>query len=977
MGKKLLLALMALVMTVGAFAYEQDQYVFTPTQRLKLTSAPLSIASTSGTSGWTMTEESQKSVSDVITAQDGKLVFKSTTAADAMYTSCEISEAGTYIAVFKISNPAEAFTSVAGTAAALKRIVLAANAEGDDNLATIDGATAPVVSGTTFAVSAEEQECAIAINVTSMDNKNIVFIVDGLPEGTILSDLQVFKATEVYDVRKFKEVADYASLLLSIPDFCVDAEETANFQGMTEALLEMYQSAIDGSDEYDTEAAAASVLGDINTEDTYMYMMEQWLKTSSANMQKYIQGIDGEFLKTRAHFNRGWGGDSNLQLTGGNWQTSDYSDVIFTQIQGSFTNENQCYTAYNTNLPKGKYFIYMEVRNAYCDGKYNLTWNLETTPSLFIGKDTTAVETPIVGDKFQAFYKIGEVEEDGAFRAGVFWPGYAGGARFEVKNVKIRAFGDVDTYVARKTAVDAFLGQWNALVSAKKNLEAEIATPTADYVWGRDSLTNAMSDDITKAWYDATIGEEKVAVNAISTYKKVLADGWVSSEKTETYVLDDVADASVVSNDDLADWAASNKVGMSAVRQLQGALNYLKNYNKVFTDLDAAIAEANGILEDPMNADGDKATFQTAINAASTTLSSVLASTSDATRVTAVDPETGAPTAGDSVVVAKATADLATAVEAFKKSAELKPIVDIDFSKGATLVETGSEEEGNYSSYYAAKSADGNSEMVIKSYEPDNNVGGTAFMLGCKGENEEILRVGNGLSYVDLTKFNITENDVVRVSFDLYWCSLIDCVLYTGLSNLIADDEAANAKNSVLAGFAVRKYPSKKAAVVYNSWASSTNPTWYNCADTKKNENNVLVDGTKGPRLKAEMEIIADLKAHKIKASNKNQTNSIDNSPAAITKHETDEVFMNEAIVDIVPKEFYLGSDYSNENRRCWFDNLKIYVYPSTSEPYTGVTEAPTAAAKVAKAIKLIENGKFVIKSAKGTFNAVGAKIAD
>lgn len=987
MRKKLLLALMALVMSVGAFAYEQNNYVYTPSQRLKLISNALDIANTTSTSGWNKLAGSEKLVSETVTTDGTALTFAEITQADGIYTSCDISEVGTYVAVFKISNAGTPFTTVAGTDNALKRIVLINNAEGDETTTVPEGVTAPVVSGTTFAVTAEEQECAIAIEVASIETNKLVFVANGLPEGTVLSDLQIFKAKSVYDIRAMKEEVALARYLLTIPEFCADEAATKAFTEGEEAVLPVVEAMLESADEdgeLDEPETAAAIMGiPGSTEEsnigTFYGDMEVWLNSSSQNVEKYIGGISYSYLTTLAKQNRGWGGANNLELTGGNWQHDLNSEVIATQIQGTYTNTNQCYTAYNTNLPKGKYFIYGEVRNAYCDKNYALTFDLETTPQIFVGKDTIEC-APIKGAAYQAFHHIAEVAEDGTFRAGFFWPGVETGSRFEVRRVKIRMFGDAETYAERKASVDAFLVQWNALATAKRSVEAEIATPTADYVWGRDSLTTTLSEDITKAWYDATVGEEKFPVNAVSTYKKVLSDGWVASEKAEAYVLEDVAAASVVTNDELTEWAVSNGVGMSAVRQLQNALNYVKNYNKVFTDLKAAIADANKELEDPINAEGDKATFQTAINSANKTLTDVLASTTDATRVTAVDPETGAPTAGDSVTVAKAITALASAVEAFKQSASLKPIVNIDFDTPVTAVMEQDEDGVETLTKYVQKGVDEAGEMNFKlAFNPDNTTNGeyANFHKGYNGENEDKLRMASATATVDLTSYGISSDDVIKVEFDYYNSGLGGASTYYGLRNAAGAEAGSIDGNNVIGGTYFCRYNN---TVTFNSWATATEfPTFFtNSANTERNDNANLLDS----RNYTHVVLTYDLKARTIKGSCYGRDGKYGANVQFATR-ETNEVLMNEDLLadgaDVIPAEFYIGcTSYKNAGSRIpWMDNLQIFKYASTSDPYTGVTEAPTAAAKVAKAIKLIENGKFVIKSAQGTFNAVGAKIAE
>ena len=74
-------------------------------------------------------------------------------------------------------------------------------------------------------------------------------------------------------------------------------------------------------------------------------------------------------------------------------------------------------------------------------------------------------------------------------------------------------------------------------------------------------------------------------------------------------------------------------------------------------------------------------------------------------------------------------------------------------------------------------------------------------------------------------------------------------------------------------------------------------------------------------------------------------------------------------------KKIIFSSTYTNGERCCWLDNVKVSVINDVpAAGTTGINEV-AAVAKDSKAVKAIENGQLVIKTAKGTFNAVGAQI--
>jgi hypothetical protein len=106
--------------------------------------------------------------------------------------------------------------------------------------------------------------------------------------------------------------------------------------------------------------------------------------------------------------------------------------------------------------------------------------------------------------------------------------------------------------------------------------------------------------------------------------------------------------------------------------------------------------------------------------------------------------------------------------------------------------------------------------------------------------------------------------------------------------------------------------------------------------------------------------------------------NYTDKNIFAATTYNGDK-FVNEAVPmsegDNALKKIIFSSTYNNGERCCWLDNVKVSVINDVpAAGTTGISEV-AAVAKASKAIKAIENGKLVIKTDKGTFNAVGAQI--
>ena len=73
-----------------------------------------------------------------------------------------------------------------------------------------------------------------------------------------------------------------------------------------------------------------------------------------------------------------------------------------------------------------------------------------------------------------------------------------------------------------------------------------------------------------------------------------------------------------------------------------------------------------------------------------------------------------------------------------------------------------------------------------------------------------------------------------------------------------------------------------------------------------------------------------------------------------------------------VPVQFVLQSNYINNDRRCWFKNLKIEkIQAGPTEQYVGIENAKAADAKEAP-VKVFENGQIIIG---GKYNAAGAVV--
>ena len=289
-----------------------------------------------------------------------------------------------------------------------------------------------------------------------------------------------------------------------------------------------------------------------------------------------------------------------------------------------------------------------------------------------------------------------------------------------------------------------------------------------------------------------------------------------------------------------------------------------------------------------------------------------------------------------------AKAALALMVEEFKAAIQSNVLVDIDF-EGASFVKH-EDPSGEADTYYTIAGKAG--EMKIG--EVAEALGTTLYELGYRASAEAetdsvgMLRVGGSSATVDFTAAPANATDIVRVSFDYYFGNLT--TKYAGYYLTAGTD--------TICGLFCSMYDGKDT---YNTLGVD-----YNAALTKVGS---------GSASNAAIAAVASNKSHfevVLDYGNKTMYCTTTSGKGTFTTAEV--------ALDPTKKVtgFILASDYSNTDRRCWFDNLKVESI-AVSES-TGINEVATAV-KADKVVKAIENGQLVIKTANGTFSAVGAKI--
>ena len=878
MKKRLLLVAFAMLSVATSFAFGVGDYAYNSTQRFKITGENLVKNGNfaSGLDGWygadTETAPSAEvwSISEDPVGPNGEKVVESIAPTEGM-PLCNVwtLEPGSYVVSYQVK-ATTASNIASGNADFFINTTGALTHETSTDEAPVTGVASMVY--------VKDDWKTIVFFFTIDEGQKFVMRFHQLAAGTQITNVEIHAAQEVYDVRKAQNRIALAKELMENPAFNVDEAVDAkeNLQGLIKTVEDMIAQG-----QLDDASEAEGIMTSFETEG-----LEPFLAVTSVDVKNLIPGLDIASLSN-------WGragkySDSYKLALSGNWGHLDTEkDVLRSAIQNGFAH-SATYAAYHEDFPAGKYFFTCEVRNANT-GKTSWptepVFNLRTDSCLmFIGTDTITTDA-IEGEEFQRFSMVADVKEDGKFRAGIYWPGVSSGGAFFIRNTIIRSFNkDLVANVERIQVFKDYLTQWNAAIGGRKSVHNLI--DNANYPWGQNEL-KAEADRL---------------------------DPIFTAQADKKWVTIDGADTDIASVEDLKDWtlyqgieeytepaeegAEPTRKTYQLVRGYQTAANTIKATNQVFTDLGNAIDEAKKTRNKGTNATGDREAFRDAIVTALNTLTTVRSTTTDATRVK------------DSTTLANAKSALADALDAFIASAEVKPIVDIDFSIPAELI-TKTDTAGVETESYVIKGVAGEMDFGAN-FDIDNNTGSYNFAQGVGEELTDRLHVG-GDSFGTVTLPELGDNDVLEISFDLW---------FGQLGKAFQGIELRNAAGTRVAGF---KYDSYNNNVEFNDFDNAEGTGMIIKGKVKSANDKsggaaaVGKDGNQNT-----FKLVIDYKNKTIQGTVTNSSNTVEG--VAIPMDTT-------ATADNKIVSFNIGgwnhkkANGSAYGRRAWFDNLTIYRY--------------------------------------------------
>ena len=946
MKKRLLLSLVALCTAVAGFALEQGEFVYTPQGRFQITGANVASSTFADFNGWT-----------VVTATEGKtladnfnvvangyaeglnsVVSLDATAGEGMYFKFEPSDAGaTYVVSFKMKG------------AVLDNVKIRIPGDGykkADNLVKVAGNdvhsyTYPSTEGEVIANTAEElNENWQTFNYAIQgDGTTRTWFISFTTMATTIeiADLQIAPAQQLADLRQRDAMLEKLNIYKNC--YAWDEALLADM-GMTEAI-ENLQAIGDenGQADLDEQLVTAQEILDefINANmDDYLPTVEVTATTNNAGSPKVDVKFKQWFAKVQKAIT--WGDWQCLPSGRGFWENESQGAADFGHYAGNskwnYGSVDDPMGVYmQKTLDPGSYVFGIESSAALREDPTSSSWtnNDGWNPAYgvaYIVKmvDGVAADTIVSQVKdldavlFTSFAVTAKIEEAGTYEIGFkayckdAYKTPANGSVVYIKNASIWGKNN-NKYNQKQLGYEADVREQITTGRTQLTTATEYIA-NADYFWGKAELQACVDTvEVKIAGYEAM---DQDAI--IATYQ----DDYAKSTSAETgYMVYEVYQAAV------KDIIAANKRFLAL--------------NDTLASIQTAIDAAEVVLGQRLyDAATGKADFQAAIDKAKgvqTQMKSLQYSEENA----------------DAIVAA--VKELNEAVELFKTTvpaSAIATIVDIDFESEAV--------QNAETQLYSVSGAAGS--MEFSKWSTDGT-GDQPFEKGYWSNGEQLwagyIRIGNGTGTV---VFDPTENgsmgtNILKIACDMYIQGLSGRSLGFFLKNVVEGENGP--EDAEIFGLYHNFYNWTTGKNTCNVnvdmiWAKSG--SGYNNASPADAPEETL---TANPLQKSHIEVIMDYGRKSMYCT----INSINGSTTS-----------NEVALEAVPTKFILQCNYNNNDRRAWFDNLKIQrITAGATDPYVdGIREVNTINAKAGAIYNL--NGVQVSKAVKpGLYIIDGKKV--
>lgn len=938
MKKRLLLAFMAISASMSSFALSQGEFVYTPQGRFQITGANVNANSAfQSMDGWTVIGEGKTLADLFITNADGyaaginSIQSTASTAGEGIYYKFEPTDAGsTYVVSFKMKG------------AALDNIKNRIPGDGykyETNLVKVAGNTA----GTYTYPSTEEE---VVVNTAEELNENwqtfnyaiqgdgnarTWFISFTAMATTIeIADVQIAPALQFADLRQRDVMLEKMNAYKNCYEWPAEVLADMGYDETIEAL----QAIGDESGQADLDeqiATAQEILTEFQNANMDDYMAGSYTATVDGGA---TPAVDMKFNTWLAKVQKAftWGEWNCLPSGRGFWENESQGAADLGHYAGNsgwnYGNTADPMGVYmQKTLDAGSYVFGIDSRAALREDATSSSWTnndgwdvaygiayivkieneVATDTIVSIVKDLDAVD-------YTQFIISATIAESGTYEIG--FKAYCKEAYRDLKNGSV-------VYVKNAS----LWGKNNNKYSQKQlGYEADVREQITT---GRDNLTKA-AEYMADANYFWGKAELKACVDSVETkiaqYETYSQDDIIATYDDDSYVK---TNSTKTAEEGLLVFEVYNE----AVRDILAANKKFLAVNDTLASIQAAIDDAETALAMRLySASTGKDVLQSAIN-----------STKDVqSQMKGVDySEANAAT-----IVATNDA-LSAAVEVFKTSvpsSAITTIVDIDFEQAAVI--------NDETQLYSITGAKGSMEFSTWSVD---GTGNQPFEQGYWSNGEQLwkgyVRIGNGTGTV---VFDPTENgsmgtNILRVACDMYIQGLSGRSLGFFLKNVVEGENGP--EDAEIFGLFHNFYNNTNTN---NTCGVDIDKMWFKSGGSYNNASPADVDEetrTANPLQKSHVEVIMDY-GRKSMYCTVSSPNGSATSP--------------EVALEAVPTKFILQCNYNNNDRRAWFDNLKIErLVAGATDPFVdAIQEVNTTA--VVKPTKVLKDGRLIINGKYG-----------
>ena len=445
---------------------------------------------------------------------------------------------------------------------------------------------------TTQAIRSEwtEYNFAFTDTVTGGSNGYINVAIGRLAPETVVTDIEIREVTSVFDTRIAERKLAWAKQLLAIEEFPEKGADLPEYANIFDMCLQSGDGSPLGLD-LDNQSAMESFLFEFDG------LVNMYLDANSYDLIEGGNITNGKFT-SMPDLRNGSTGNGDWHWGGsGRWfhrvGTGYDPEKLYDYIQASY-DLAEGFAYIEKALPAGTYMFKIDVRGYTMAGTSSA---LRYTPDydskiegckLFFGEDSVEIGT-LDTRNYQPYYIIRELKEGETLKVGFYHPqltnGTKLGGQIDLTNPFLRKVGaDAAESIAAFILNNTIMTNANA---ARVMIDSAIVVkPKAEFPWGKEELQAAI--DKSEAEYAAML----------------------AAPQTQ-----EVADSLT-----------------EIMRNMRGDIQNYYAYNKPYTDLVAAMPDAQASYDNPANATADptaKAAFKAAIDRANALINGVTATRTD------------------------------------------------------------------------------------------------------------------------------------------------------------------------------------------------------------------------------------------------------------------------------------------------------------------------------------------------------------